>query len=278
VLPRATPSAEKRPEVATLLDRYQAFILDMDGVLYLLDQEIPGSTGAVRAMREAGKRLVFLTNNSALTPEMYVERLQRQGIEAEAGEIVTSARACRSYLESNFETRGKKALVIGEAGLLDECALMGIEVVSPDEWKNADFLLVGWDRHFDFHKLKAAVLAARNGAVYVAMNTDSTYPTPQGLWPGAGTMVAAVTTGAGREPTVVGKPNPLIVDLALWRMRAGKDETLMVGDRLDTDIKVGATAGIDTLLVLSGVSRESDIPGSGVRPTHVRKDLAGLLE
>jgi len=272
------PPAGKRPEVASLLERYQAFILDMDGVLYLLDQEIGGSTDAVREIRKAGKRLVFLTNNSASTPLMYVERLARQGIEADADEIVTSAHACRAYLESNFETRGKKALVIGEKGLLDECALMGIEVVSTDEWESADFLLVGWDRHFDFAKLKAGVLAARNGAVYVAMNTDSTYPTPQGLWPGAGTMVAAVTTGAGSEPTVVGKPNPLIVDLALGRMRAGKEETLMVGDRLDTDIKVGAIAGIDTLLVLSGVSGESDIAGSGVHPTHVRNDLSGLLE
>ena len=263
--------------MGALLEQYQAFILDMDGVLYLLDTPIAGSTEAVRAMRESGKRLVFLTNNSASTPEMYVQRLAKQGIEAEAGEIVTSAQACRFYLESNFETEGKRALVIGEAGLLQECARMGIEVIPFDDWKSADLILVGWDRHFDYPRLKAAVLAARNGAIYIAMNTDSTYPTPQGLWPGAGTMVAAVTTGAGKEPIVVGKPNSLIVDLALDRMGAGREETLCIGDRLETDILVGVRAGIDTLLVLSGVSTQGDIPDSGVSPTHVRKDLAGLL-
>jgi len=263
--------------LGALLEQYQAFILDMDGVLYLLDTPIAGSTEAVRAMRESGKRLVFLTNNSASTPEMYVQRLAKQGIEAEAGEIVTSAQACRFYLESNFETEGKRALVIGEAGLLQECGRMGIEVIPFDDWKSADFILVGWDRHFDYPRLKAAVLAARNGAIYIAMNTDSTYPTPQGLWPGAGTMVAAVTTGAGKEPVVVGKPNSLIVDLALDRMGAGREETLCIGDRLETDILVGVRAGIDTLLVLSGVSTQGDIPDSGVSPTHVRKDLAGLL-
>ena len=260
-----------------LLDRYAAFILDMDGVLWLLDEEIAGSAHTLREMRNAGKRLVFLTNNSASTPEMYVEKLDRHGIEAQADEIVTSADACRHYLESSFETRGKRALVIGEAGLLRECERMGLEVVGPDGWDAADFVLVGWDRRFDFDKLKAAVLAVRRGAVYVAMNTDATYPTPQGLWPGAGTMVAAVTTGAGSEPTVVGKPNPLVVDIAIGRMGSSKKDTLLVGDRLETDIKVGGAAGIDTLLVLSGVAGESEIEASGVHPTHVREDLSGLL-
>jgi len=263
--------------LAPLVELYRAFIIDLDGVVYLLDQSIPGSAEAVDHLRAAGLRYVFLTNNSALTPLMYVERLGKHGITASEENIVTSAQACRYYLENNFEPRGKRALVIGEVGLLEECRDMGLEVV-PVESGGADFVLVGWDRHFDFAKLKAAVTAIRGGAHYVAMNTDSTYPTPNGLWPGAGTMVAAVTTGAGVQPVVVGKPNTLIVDLALDRMKAARGETLLIGDRLDTDVEVGMRAGLDTLLVLTGVSKESEIAGSPARPTHVRKDLAGLLD
>jgi 4-nitrophenyl phosphatase len=162
--------------------------------------------------------------------------------------------------------------------LLVELEEVGLRVLEPAESAHADFVMVGWDRHFDFEKLKAAVVAIRNGATYIAMNTDATYPTPDGLWPGAGTMVAAVTTGAGREPVVVGKPNPLFVELALGRLGASAAESLMVGDRLDSDVAAGIAAGVDTLLVLSGVSTEEDVVRLGIRPTYVRKNLAALIE
>jgi len=120
-------------------------------------------------------------------------------------------------------------------------------------------------------------VAIRKGATYIATNTDATYPTPSGLWPGAGTIVAAVTTGAGREPIVVGKPNPLIVELALSRMGVSAERALLVGDRLETDIKAGISTGVDTMLVLTGVSTEEDIGITGIDPTHVGARLAALL-
>lgn len=263
--------------LAPLIEQYRAFIIDLDGVIYLLHDPIPGSAGVIRHMQETGTPFVFLTNNSVATPDMYVERLQRAGVDIIAENVVTSANAARFYLERNFSTAGKTALVIGEKGLLVELEEVGLRVLEPAESAHADFVMVGWDRHFDFEKLKAAVVAIRNGATYIAMNTDATYPTPDGLWPGAGTMVAAVTTGAGREPVVVGKPNPLFVELALGRLGASAAESLMVGDRLDSDVAAGIAAGVDTLLVLSGVSTEEDVVRLGIRPTYVRKNLAALL-
>jgi 4-nitrophenyl phosphatase len=218
--------------LAPLSEQYRAFIVDLDGVIYLLDDPIPGSAGAIHRMQEAGLAFVFLTNNSVATPEMYVDRLKKHGILIVPQQVVTSANAARFYLERNCETAGRTALVIGEEGLLAELEHVGLEVLDAGGSTHADFVMVGWDRHFDFEKLKAAVVAIRNGAEYIAMNTDATYPTPHGLWPGAGTMVAAVSTGAGKEPVVVGKPNPLIVQLALDRMGVSAGESLLIGDRL----------------------------------------------
>jgi 4-nitrophenyl phosphatase len=263
--------------MSPLADSYSAFIIDLDGVLYLQDEPIAGSSEAVTRLADAGRSFVFLTNNSAATPEQYVEKLQRFGIEVSTGQIVTSAQAIGRYLELNCETDGKTAFVIGEDGLVAELEMRGLNLLDGEKARSAEFVVVGWDRQFDFEKLKTAVIAIRNGAFYIAANTDATYPTPQGLWPGAGSIVAAVTTGGGCEPLVAGKPNPLIVELALARMGAAAGSTLLVGDRLDSDVEAGLAANVDTLLVLTGVSSLPDIDKTGVVPTHVRENLAALL-
>jgi HAD superfamily hydrolase (TIGR01457 family) len=261
-----------------LLERYSAFIIDLDGVLYLLDTPIDGSPETVNRLAAAGKEFVFLTNNSSATPRQYVEKLGRFGMDISTGQVVTSSQAIGRHLELNHQASGKSAFAIGEDGLLEELEARGLRLVEGEEARAAEFVFVGWDRKFDFEKLKTAVIALRNGAVYIAANTDATYPTPQGLWPGAGTIVAAVTTGSGREPFVAGKPNPLMVDLALSRAGVRAGSALLVGDRLDSDILAGSAAGVDTLLVLTGVSSKSDIERTGIVPTHIRESLAGLLE
>ncbi len=261
-----------------LIERYGAFVIDLDGVVYLQNEPIPGSTQTIRYMQDAGTPFVFLTNNSVATPEMYAERLRDQDIFVRADQIVTSCQAARVFLERNFETEGKSVFVIGEKGLLVELEGLGLKILNAGRSAGADFVLIGGDTHFDYEKLKAAVIAIRAGAVYVATNVDATYPTPHGLWPGAGTIVAAVSTGAGSEPVVVGKPNPLFVNLALERMSVSPSETLLIGDRLESDIEAGIAAGVDTLLVLSGVSTEEDINRLRVRPTHVRNRLSCLLD
>jgi 4-nitrophenyl phosphatase len=131
---------------------------------------------------------------------------------------------------------------------------------------------------FDFEKLKAAVVAIRNGAEFIAANADTTYPTPDGLWPGAGSIVAAVAAGSGQEPYVAGKPNTLMVDVSLERMGARTGETLLIGDRLETDILAGVDAGVDTMLLLTGISRVEEIEERGIRPTYIGADLQALTE
>jgi 4-nitrophenyl phosphatase len=264
--------------LAPLFKSYKGFIIDLDGVVYLLHEPIPGSADAVRRMQDLGLNFLFLTNNSIATPEEFAERLAGFDIHVGPDQILTSSEAAGYYLDRNHETRGKRALVIGEHGLLVELEKRGLEIVSPEDCGRIDFVFVGWDRNFDFKKLKAAVIAIRAGATYIAMNTDATYPTPDGLWPGGGTMVAAVSTGAGKDPYVIGKPNAFIVEIALDRLGVDRADALLVGDRLDSDIQAGMSAGVDTLMVLTGISDEAEIETTGLHPTHIRKDLSGLFD
>lgn len=264
--------------MGTLLERYSAFLIDLDGVVYLLDDPIPGSLDVIEALQAGNRAFVFLTNNASTTPAQYTVKLARMGLRVRPENFVTAGQAVARYLELEHDTAGRTAFVIGEDGLMVEVAGSGLRLLAGSEARSADFVFVGWDRSFDFEKLKTAVIAIRNGAFYVATNADATYPTPEGLWPGAGSIVAAVTTGAGREPVVVGKPNPLMVDIALARLGVNASEALLVGDRLDTDIRTGLAAGVDTMLVLTGVSKSEDVAKSGVAPTYIGGSLEALLE
>lgn len=260
-----------------LLEKYRGFIIDLDGVVYLLHQTIEGSPEVINRLQREGVPFVFLTNNSVATPEMYVERLLQHGIDVSPEAFVTSPQAVGRYLDEKGVGPGSTAFVIGERGLVRELEDRGVRLLDTGEGVGADYVFVGWDRDFCFEKLKTAVVAVRRGAGFVATNADATYPTPEGLWPGSGSILAAVRTGAAREPVVAGKPNPLIVELALQRLGLEAGEVLLVGDRLDTDILAGANAGVDTLLVLTGVSQAREAEEAGIIPTYVRRSLSDLL-
>jgi 4-nitrophenyl phosphatase len=260
-----------------LAERYNSFIIDLDGVLYLLNDPIPGAAETVNELTAAGRPIVFLTNNSSATPEQYVEKLARFRIKLEPAQVVTSSQAVGRYLDGKGNLDGSTGYVIGEEGLLEEIRSRSIALPEGEKALESDFVFVGWDRAFSFEKLKTAVVAIRRGAEFIATNADATYPTPGGLWPGAGSLVAAVATGAGKEPLIAGKPNPTIVELALERMGSTPEETLLIGDRLDSDILAGLAASVDTLLVLTGVSTVDEIELTGIKPTHVRSSLADML-
>ncbi|HXF37039.1 MAG TPA: HAD-IIA family hydrolase [Actinomycetota bacterium] len=253
-----------------LADRYDAFLFDLDGVLYRGDQPVPGAPRALRRLRERGKRVAFLTNNSGRTPEAVAAMLAALGIEAAPGEVVTSALATADVLAA----RGvHSAYVIGEEGVRRALADAGIEV-RDGEPSVVDVVVVGWDRSVDYAKMRTAALLVQRGAALVATNDDAAYPAPDGLWPGAGALLAAITTTTGARPEVVGKPHPPLFLRALER--AGGGRPLVVGDRLDTDV-AGATAlGWDSLLVLTGVTGEDELRRSAVRPTFVGRDLSVL--
>ncbi len=248
-------------------DRYDAFLFDLDGVLYRGQEAIPGAAGAVDAIRHLGKRVAFVTNNSARTPAMVVAHLRSVGVEADPDEVETSALATSDLLAA----RGvREAFVIGETGIREALEDRSIAVLDGDP-DAAEVVVVGWDRAVDYAKLRRASLLIQRGSAFVATNADASYPAPDGRWPGAGAIVAAIGTTTGVDPEVVGKPHAAIFEAAL--RRAGGGRPLVIGDRLDTDIQGANRLGWDSLLVLSGITGPEDLAASTARPTLVAPGL-----
>lgn len=239
--------------------------LDLDGVLWRGDTAIPGSADAVAALRAAGQRLVFLTNNSYSRVEAFVAKLGRMGVEATADEVVTSGQAAASLLEA-----GSTALVCAGPGVVEALEAVG---VTPVHDGAADAVVVGWHADFDYDRLTAAVNAVFAGARLVGTNDDATYPTADGLIPGGGSLLAAVSYASGATPVVAGKPHEAMV--ALVGSRIGPVE-VMVGDRPSTDGRLARALGARYALVLSGVMTEADLPVEP-EPDLVAPDLAGVV-
>jgi glycerol-1-phosphatase len=256
----------------SLLAEYEAFLFDLDGVLYRGADPIPGSAETIRAIRDGDRRVAFVTNNSSRTPGQVAALLQTMTIEAHPGEVVTSALATAWVLGR----RGvRSAFVVGEAGIRDALEEAGIEV-RDGAADQVDVVVVGWDRSADYEKLKTAGLLVQRGARLVATNPDPSYPAPDGLWPGAGALLAAITTTTGAIPDVIGKPYPPLFEEA--RRLVGPARTLVVGDRLDTDIAGAAALGLDSILVLSGVSQAAELLQARELPTYVGTDVSVLSQ
>jgi phosphoglycolate/pyridoxal phosphate phosphatase family enzyme len=251
---------------------YDAFLFDLDGVLFRGDEPISGAAEAVARLRKLGKRMAFVTNNSARTPAALVAHLATVGIAANEDEIESSALATADLLAA----RGVRSVfVVGEEGLRSALTEAGIEVL-PTTAGAVDAVVVGWDRDLTYDTLRAAVIFVQDGAALVASNADPNYPAPDGhRWPGAGAILAAVETAAETTAEVVGKPHAPLLETAL--RRAGGGRPLLIGDRLDTDIEGARRLGWDSALVLTGISSRDDILAQGIEPTHVLEDLGGLF-
>jgi HAD superfamily hydrolase (TIGR01457 family) len=254
-----------------LADAYGCLLLDLDGVLFRGDEAVPGALEAMASIRARGRSVVFITNNSSRTPEQVAAKLEAMSIAAAPREVVTSALATADLLA---QRGGGSAFVIGQEGV--RAALEGAGIrVADGEPDRTDYVVVGFDASADYAKLKHASLLVQRGAALVATNPDGSFPSSDGLWPGAGALLAVVTTTTGAVAEVVGKPYAPLFETA--RRRAGGGIPLVVGDRLDTDIAGAMGLGWDSLLVLSGVSTPADLEGSEVRPTFVGADLSALL-
>lgn len=236
-------------------------VLDLDGVVWLAGHELPGASDAVSALRRSGLRLLFVTNNSSPTLEEMQSRLGRIGISAEPEEIITAAAAAASTL-----VPGTTAMVIGEAGVHEAVASRGVEQSD----RLPDAVLVGWERSFDFATIETAALAIRQGAAFVATNDDPTHPTPKGLLPGTGALVAAIATAAEAVPLVAGKPGQPTIDL----IRARASEIVaVVGDRPSTDGALAVALGAPFGLVESQAT-----PGGQHHERHRASSLADMVE
>ena len=239
-------------------------ICDLDGVVYLSESEVPGSGEALTRLAEAGWELVFCTNNSTRTAEDTAGKIRRvTGFPAGASSVVTSGQAVATLLEPS-----ETVYVLGGPGLAEAVRTRGCVIT--DDWSAAEAVVVGLDPGLTYERLSSAVLAIGGGARFLASNHDATYPTPDGLKPGAGAIVAAVVRATGVEPIVAGKPHP-----AMRRLLASKaaGETWIVGDRDDTDLVMGRSEGWFTAHVATGVGKRLEITATVSVP-----DLAALAD
>lgn len=250
----------------------ECWLTDMDGVLVHEERAIPGAGDFIAALQRSGRRFLVLTNNSIYTPRDLRARLLAGGIDVPEDAIWTSAMATAQFLDD--QRPGGSAYVIGEAGLTT--ALHDAGYVLTD--RDPDYVVLGETRTYSFEAITRAIRLVGDGARFIATNPDSTGPSPDGPLPATGAVAAMVTRATGVEPYFVGKPNPLMMRSALNRIQAHSETTVMIGDRMDTDVKSGLEAGLRTVLVLTGSTHEHQVERFPYRPTRVVDSIADLVD
>ena len=256
-------------------ERPDAVVCDLDGVVYRGDRPIEGSGEALDRLRAAGVRLLFCTNNSRSTVEQYMEKLGRLGVAAVPDEILTSAIVTAEELQRR-DFSGKTAIVVGGDGIRSALGGVCISVKDDPEVTRSDLVVVGWDPDFTYARMARAATAVRQGAVFIATNTDATFPAAEGLLPGAGALVAAIETASGRSAEAMGKPHEPMLD-AIERRLAGAERIAVVGDRADTDLAGARARGWTSVLVLTGVTEEAAARSLDPSPDVIASDLAAFV-
>jgi HAD superfamily hydrolase (TIGR01450 family) len=254
--------------------RFDALVCDLDGVVYRGPQAIPGAPQKILALRAQDVRVVFCTNQSRLTVGQYLEVLAGLGVPTEPEDLVTSAVVTAEELAARGGA-GKRAIVIGGEGVREALGSAGIAVDDDAEQTSADFVVVGLAFDADYASLRRATLAVRAGATLVATNDDPTYPHPEGFWPGAGALLAAVETATGVRAEVMGKPHRPMLEAAARRL-AGAGEIALVGDSLRSDLAGAHTMGWPGVLVLSGVTTAEEASRADPKPALVIASIAEL--
>lgn len=254
----------------------KAWIFDMDGVLYRGNDVLPGVRELLDALVLRERQVTMATNNSMATPEAYEQKLANMGLDVPAEAVLTSATATRDYLIAALPP-GSGIYVIGMPALREQ--LFGDTSFHPVQYGEEvpAAVVIGLDLSFTYEKLKAGHEAVLRGARFIATNADTTLPTEAGLVPGAGSLVAALAAASGQQPVVIGKPETPMLEMAMARMGVRPDETVMIGDRLDTDILAGFRAGTTTVLVLTGVSTREDLATAEALPDLIVSDLPSLV-
>lgn len=297
--PASGAATPKLTEPAALLDRTNTFIFDCDGVIWRGDSLIPRVGETVEYLRGLGKRVFFVTNNSTKSRAGYLKKFTGLGLDAKAEEIFSSSFAAAAYLEqTEFAKTGKKVYIIGEVGICEELDLIGVPYIGgpadSDKVANMDSggkvdhdhdvgaVVVGFDRWINYFKIQNAQLCINEnpGCEFIATNLDQvTHLTDAQEWAGNGSMVGAIKGCTGREPTLVGKPSPLMIDYIVSKYGIQRSEICMVGDRLDTDILFGNNNGLSSVLTLSGVTTEERLhsPENEIKPDYYVDTIADLL-
>jgi NagD protein len=248
-----------------------SWLTDMDGVLWHEGKAIPGAQELINHWREQGTPHLVLTNNSIYTPRDLSARLKAGGLNVEEGLIYTSAMATADFL-NNQQPRGK-AYVIGEAGLTQAMYEIGFVITEV----RPDFVVLGETRNLSFDNLTKAIRLIDKGARFIATNPDPTGPSEDGPLPATGSVAALITKATGKNPYIVGKPNPMMFRSAMRKIDAHSETTAMIGDRMDTDVVAGIEAGLHTILVRTGISDDAEIAKYPFRPTEILDSVADLL-
>ena len=244
----------------------------MDGVLVHEGRALPGAADVVKQWKEEGLRFLVLTNNSMYTPRDLAARLKATGLDIPSDAIWTSALATADFLHSQ-KPKGS-AFVLGEAGLTT--AMHEIGYIMTDV--NPDYVVLGESRNFNFDSLTKAIRLINNGARFIATNPDATGPSADGVLPATGSVAALITKATGREPYIVGKPNPMMFRSAMNKINAHSESTGMIGDRMDTDVVAGIEAGLHTVLVLTGIADDAEINKYPFRPNEILNSIGDLVK
>jgi NagD protein len=251
--------------------KIECWLTDMDGVLVHEGRALPGAADVIKQWKEEGLRFLVLTNNSIYTPRDLAARLKATGLAIPEEAIWTSALATADFLHSQ-KPKGT-AFVLGEAGLTT--AMHEIGYVMTDV--NPDYVVLGESRNFNFDSLTKAIRLINNGSRFIATNPDATGPSAEGVLPATGSVAALITKATGKDPYIVGKPNPMMFRSAMNKINAHSESTGMIGDRMDTDIVAGIEAGLHTVLVLTGIADDAEINKYPFRPNEILNSIADLL-
>ena len=252
---------------------YRGWLLDLDGTVYLGDRLIPGADTAIAALRAAGRRVAFLTNKPLQTRAEYAAKLTRLGVPAAADDVINSSLVLARYLRERDP--GAPVFVIGEPPMLEEMRAHGFEVRGDERVR---WVVIAFDRTFDYAKLNTALQAVKQGARLIATNPDRTCPVEGGEIPDCAGMIAAVEAVTDTKvEMIVGKPSPIILEVALAALGCSAHESVMVGDRIETDMVMGKRQGLATILVLSGVTRPGDPRIAALAPDHVLRSIQELI-
>ncbi len=262
------------------VEKFDAFLIDIDGTVVSGDKPVSKSVSSLRKLRKAGKPFLFVTNNTRFTAAGWAALLAETGIEAGAKEIVTSADSTALFIRRKFKNReSKKAFVSGSPALRSGIRKTGIQIIKADEVSGGcDIVVVGGHTKFGYSDIAAAGIAIRNGAEFLATNSNFVYPAENGrLMPATGALAAAIEKVSGRKAVVTGKPHGGIFKMCLSILATPAERTAVIGDSLKTDIKGGAKAGMKTVLTLTGISSREDMEKSRYKPDYVIGDLSELF-
>jgi len=255
---------------------FKGFIFDLDGTVYLSDKLIPGADKVIGLLREKGKKVVFLSNKPIQTREDYASKLTRLGIPTRPEEVINSSLVMTNYLKKIAPNA--KIFVVGEVPFVEELKRAGFAIT--DEPKEVEYVVVAFDRTFDYRKLNISFQAIKLGAHFVATNPDRTCPVEGGEIPDCAGMIAAIEAVTQKKvEVIVGKPSPLMIQAAMGIMGLRPDECILIGDRLETDIRMGKESGIATGIVLTGVTNEQtlkEIKHTSIQPDFVFQSIADV--